>query len=44
MQKETLKDSLPDLRVSVELVREGNCDEGPAVKCAKDVEELDLPP
>jgi len=40
MQKETLKDSLNVLRVSVELVREGNCDEGPAVRCAKDVEEL----
>ena len=40
MQKETLKDSLHVLRVSVELVREGNCDKRPAVKCAKDVEEL----
>ena len=40
MRKETLKDSLHDLRVSVELVREGNCDEGPAIRCAEDVEEL----
>ncbi len=40
MQKETLKDSLHVLRVSVELVREGNCDEGPPVRCAKDVEKL----
>lgn len=40
MQKEKLGAKFQDLRVRVELIREGNSHEGPLIKCSKDVAEL----
>ncbi len=40
MQKENLGAEFHDLKVRVELVRDGDYHEGPAIKCAKEVEEL----
>ena len=40
MQKENLRAEFQDLKVRVELVREGDSHEGPVIKCSKDVEEL----
>jgi len=40
MRKENLGAKFDDLKVRVELIREGNCHEGPIIKCSEDASEL----
>jgi len=40
MQKENLGAKFNDLKVRVELIREGNSHEGPIIKCSQDVVEM----